>query len=42
VTLNDIILLAGYTYDNSRVVTLVLNRTGRLLADAGSPTLIDR
>ena len=32
----DIVLLAGDTFDNNRVPVPVLDRTGRLLADAGS------
>jgi DNA repair exonuclease SbcCD nuclease subunit len=36
----DVVLLAGDTFDNNRVPTPVLDRTGRLLADAGLPVVI--
>src|SRR5512144_2747612 len=36
----DIVLLAGDAFDNDRVPTPVLDRTGRLLADAGVPVVI--
>jgi DNA repair exonuclease SbcCD nuclease subunit len=36
----DIVLLAGDTFDNNRVPARVLDRTGRLLADAGLPVVI--
>jgi len=36
----DIVLLAGDTFDNNRVPVPVLDRTGRLLADAGIPVVI--
>ena len=36
----DIVLLAGDTFDNNRVPSPVLDRTGRLLADAGIPVVI--
>ena len=36
----DIVLLAGDTFDNNRVPAPVLDRTGRLLADAGIPVVI--
>ncbi len=36
----DIVLLAGDTFDNNRVPSPVLDRTGRLLADAGLPVVI--
>ena len=36
----DIVLLAGDTFDNNRVPAGVLDRTGRLLADAGRPVVI--
>src|SRR5271154_3684860 len=36
----DIVLLAGDTFDNNRVPAAVLDRTGRLLADAGLPVVI--
>ena len=36
----DIVLLAGDTFDNNRVPAPVLDRTGRLLADAGVPVVI--
>jgi metallophosphoesterase superfamily enzyme len=36
----DIVLLAGDTFDNNRVPAAVLDRTGRLLADAGIPVVI--
>src|SRR5262245_49118947 len=36
----DIVLLAGDTFDNNRVPAPVLDRTGRLLADAGRPVVI--
>jgi DNA repair exonuclease SbcCD nuclease subunit len=36
----DIVLLAGDTFDNNRVPATVLDRTGRLLADAGLPVVI--
>ena len=35
----DIVLLAGDTFDNNRVPAPVLNRVGRLLADAGMPVV---
>jgi hypothetical protein len=34
------VLLAGDTFDNNRVPAAVLDRTGRLLADAGLPVVI--
>ena len=36
----DIVLLAGDPFDNTRVPAPVLERTGRLLADAGLPVVI--
>lgn len=36
----DIVLLAGDTFDNNRVPARVLDRTGRLLADAGRRVVI--
>ena len=36
----DIVLLAGDTFDNNRVPAPVLDRTGRLLADAGIQVVI--
>jgi DNA repair exonuclease SbcCD nuclease subunit len=36
----DIVLLAGDTFDNNRVPAYVLERIGRLLADAGLPVVI--
>jgi DNA repair exonuclease SbcCD nuclease subunit len=36
----DIVLLAGDTFDNNRVPAPVLDRAGRLLADAGMPVVI--
>ena len=36
----DVVLLAGDTFDNNRVPAPVLDRTGRLLADAGVPVVI--
>jgi DNA repair exonuclease SbcCD nuclease subunit len=36
----DIVLLAGDTFDNNRVPAAVLDRTGRLLADADIPVVI--
>jgi len=36
----DIVLLAGDTFDNNRVPSTVIDRAGRLLADAGIPVVI--
>jgi DNA repair exonuclease SbcCD nuclease subunit len=36
----DIVLLAGDTFDNNRVPSQVIDRAGRLLADAGIPVVI--
>lgn len=36
----DIVLLAGDTFDNNRVPAPILDRAGRLLADAGMPVVI--
>jgi len=36
----DVVLLAGDTFDNNRVPASVLDRTGRLLADAGMAVVI--
>jgi DNA repair exonuclease SbcCD nuclease subunit len=36
----DIVLLAGDTFDNNRVPSPVIDRAGRLLADAGIPVVI--
>jgi DNA repair exonuclease SbcCD nuclease subunit len=36
----DIVLLAGDTFDNNRVPAQVIDRAGRLLADAGIPVVI--
>jgi DNA repair exonuclease SbcCD nuclease subunit len=36
----DIVLLAGDTFDNNRVPSAVIDRAGRLLADAGIPVVI--
>ena len=40
ITNADIVLLAGDTFDNNRVPTTVLDRTGQLLADARIPVVI--
>jgi DNA repair exonuclease SbcCD nuclease subunit len=36
----DIVLLAGDTFDNNRVPSRIIDRAGRLLADAGVPVVI--
>jgi DNA repair exonuclease SbcCD nuclease subunit len=36
----DIVLLAGDTFDNNRVPSAIIDRAGRLLADAGIPVVI--
>jgi DNA repair exonuclease SbcCD nuclease subunit len=36
----DVVLLAGDTFDNNRVPAPVIDRAGRLLADAGIPIVI--
>jgi DNA repair exonuclease SbcCD nuclease subunit len=36
----DLVLLAGDTFDNNRVPAAVVDRAGRLLADAGMPVVI--
>jgi DNA repair exonuclease SbcCD nuclease subunit len=36
----DVVLLAGDTFDNNRVPSSVIDRAGRLLADAGSQVII--